>query len=105
MPLHAIHWCVGELAVDVMPTRSDILGLSNRWYPQAIATAQTMVLPSKRPIRVVAAPLFVATKLEAFHGRGDGHYLFSHDLEDLVSIFDGREQLMEECRACWSRAS
>lgn len=92
-------WCIGELAVDVMPTRSDILGFSNRWYPQAIATAQTMVLPSKRPIRVVAAPLFVATKLEAFHGRGEGDYLFSHDLEDLVSIVDGREQLLEECRA------
>ena len=32
-------------------------------------------------VRVVTAPYFCATKLEAFRGRGKGDYLASHDLE------------------------
>jgi hypothetical protein len=42
--------------------------------------------------------VFLATKLEAFHGRGQGNHLFSHDLEDLMAVLDGRESLLEECR-------
>jgi len=39
---------------------------------------------------------FCATKLEAFRGRGKGDYLSSHDLEDLVSVVDGRLELVDE---------
>ena len=46
----------------------------------------------------MTAPVFLATKLEAFHGRGKGDYLFSHDLEDLMAVVDGRASLLEECR-------
>lgn len=49
-------------------------------------------------IRVIQAPVFIGTKLEAFHGRGAGDYLFSHDLGDILSVVDGRESLIEECR-------
>jgi hypothetical protein len=35
--------------------------------------------------------------LEAFHGRGDGDYLFSHDLGDVLSVIDGRDSLIDEC--------
>jgi predicted nucleotidyltransferase len=91
-------WRIGELAVDVMPTRSDILGFANRWYPLAVSSAQVTVLPNRVTIRLVTAPVFVATKLEAFHGRGQGDFLFSHDLEDLIAIVDGRSTLLEECR-------
>lgn len=92
-------WRIGDLAVDVMPTRSEILGFSNRWYPLALESAMPIVLPSLRRIRVVTAPVFVATKLEAFDGRGNRDYLSSHDLEDLIAVVDGRETLLEECRA------
>jgi hypothetical protein len=40
--------------------------------------------------------LFVATKLEAFEDRGKGDYLESHDLEDVLSVVDGRPELVEE---------
>jgi hypothetical protein len=56
------------------------------------------VLPSGRSIRIVTAPVFLATKLEAFRGRGQGDFLFSHDLEDLMAVLDGRASLLEECR-------
>lgn len=42
--------------------------------------------------------MFLATKLEAFDGRGKGDFLFSHDLEDLLAVIDGRASLLEECR-------
>jgi hypothetical protein len=45
---------------------------------------------------VVTAPYFVATKLEAFKGRGRGDYSGSHDLEDLVAVIDGRDDIVDE---------
>jgi len=91
-------WCAGDLLLDVMPTQGEILGFSNRWYPLALDTAQLQGLPSGRSIRIVTATVFLATKLEAFRGRGQGDFLFSHDLEDLMTVVDGRASLLEECR-------
>lgn len=48
-------------------------------------------------IRIIQAPVFLGTKLEAFHGRGGGDYLFSHDLGDTISMVDGRDSLLGEC--------
>lgn len=86
------------VTVDVMPTDERILGFANRWYSMCVASAQPLALPSGTPIRVILAPVFVATKLEAFHGRGAGDYLFSHDLGDILSVIDGRDSLIDECR-------
>lgn len=47
-------------------------------------------------IRLVSAVAFVATKLEAFASRGGGDFLTSHDLEDVLNIVDGREELVDE---------
>ncbi len=38
----------------------------------------------------------MATKLEAFHGRGKNDFRMSHDLEDIVTVVDGRFELAEE---------
>lgn len=92
-------WRIGNVAVDVMPTLENILGFSNRWYPLALQTAHPATLPSGTVIRLVPAPVFLATKLEAFAGRGNNDYLFSHDLGDLLSIVDGRDVLLDECRS------
>ena len=91
-------WRVGPVTVDVMPTLKDILGFSNRWYPLALATARNTPLPSGMLIRLVMAPVFIATKFEAFADRGKSDYLFSHDLGDLISVIDGRDELLAECR-------
>jgi hypothetical protein len=93
-------WQGGSVVVDVMPTLEGILGFANRWYPLALETAQPVALPSGRLIRLIAAPAFLATKREAFDGRGQGDYLFSHDLGDLLAVVDGRATLPPKCRAC-----
>lgn len=92
-------WRIGAVIVDVMPTLEDILGFSNRWYPLALETAERIELPSGTAIRLVSAPVFLGTKLEAFAHRGNNDYLFSHDLGDVISVIDGRDELVEECRA------
>ncbi|QVL52652.1 MAG: hypothetical protein KFB97_14920 [Cyanobium sp. M30B3] len=91
-------WCTHDVVLDLMPTQGEILGFCNRWHPLALETAQQQALPSGRSIRLVTAPVFLATKLEAFRGRGQGNVLFSHDLEDLMAVVDGRTSLLEECR-------
>ena len=84
------------MMLDVMPSEPGILGFHNRWYPLAVKTATRVRLPDGREIPVITAPLFVATKFEAFHGRGKNDYLASHDLEDLITVIDGRQELIEE---------
>src|SRR5690606_29351909 len=55
---------------DLMPVDAAVLGFSNRWYGEAVATAQRLRLADALTIRVVSAPAFLATKLEAFLSRG-----------------------------------
>jgi len=81
---------------DLMPENPDVLGFANRWYPYAVATAQSVVLGEDLSIRLATAVAFVATKLEAFANRGRGDVLASHDLEDVLNIVDGREELVRE---------
>ncbi len=90
-------WKIQRITVDIMPTLEEILGFSNRWYAYAIESARQITLPSGSTIKAISAPLFIATKLEAFAGRGNDDYLFSHDLGDLLAVVDGRETLIEEC--------
>jgi hypothetical protein len=59
-------------------------------------TAQRHQLSDAVAIRLVTAPYFIATKLEAFQGRGQGDYQLSHDLEDLIAVVDGRPELVRE---------
>jgi predicted nucleotidyltransferase len=89
-------WRVSDVILDVMPTDERILGFGNRWYRPALVTAQGFVLPGGERIRVVTAPYFLATKLEAFAGRGRGDYLASPDLEDIITLIDGRPGVVEE---------
>lgn len=76
-----------------------ILGFSNRWYKAAMETAQERRLEAALRIRVVTSPFLCATKIEAFEGRGKGDYLSSPDLEDVVTIVDGRPELLDELRS------
>jgi predicted nucleotidyltransferase len=82
-----------------MPLDAKILGFSNRWYRAAMESSVTERLPDDLNIRIVTGPFFLATKLEAFKGRGKGDFFASHDLEDLISVVDGRAALVAEVQA------
>ena len=85
--------------MDLMPTDESILGFHNRWYVLAVETADSLVLPNGLTINLITAPAFIATKLEAFKGRGNNDYLASHDMEDIVTVVDGRATLLDEINA------
>lgn len=87
---------LGELKVDFMPHDGSILGFTNRWYEMALATAVPYRLSEEVHIRVLTPPLFIATKLEAYRGRGNNDPLGSKDIEDILALFDGRSQLVAE---------
>ena len=79
-----------------MPTDENILGFSNRWYLPAIKNSVTIELEPNFEIRLVTAPYFLATKLDAFFGRGKGDYLVSHDMEDIINLINGRVEIIED---------
>ena len=81
---------------DLMPVQPEVLGFSNHWYPYAVETAESVELSAGLNIRLVSAVGFIATKLEAFAGRGAGDFVTSHDIEDVLNIVDGREELTDE---------
>ncbi len=89
-------WKIDDVTVDVMPTSEEVLGFANRWYPLAIESASAVKIEGDLVIRVVTAPLFLATKAEAFLNRGMGDYLGSPDLEDIIAVIDGRREIVEE---------
>ena len=90
-------WAHGNLLLDFMPTDPSVLGFSNRWYRPAMERSQTIEVGGKN-VKVITAPYFLASKLEAFHSRGKNDYRNSHDLEDVVSVIDGRGEVVEEVR-------
>lgn len=85
-----------ELLVDLMPGDASILGFENRWQRPALDHAETLSLPSGKRIRAISPPYLLATKLEAWNGRGGGDHLRSHDLEDVIRLVDGRAEVVEE---------
>lgn len=92
-------WVHYGTILDVMPLDEKVLGFSNRWYRAAMKSAVTRRLADDLEIRVVTAPCYIATKLAAFKGRGKGDLFGSRDLEDLISVVDGRAELVADVQA------
>ena len=86
---------LGSLKVDFMPDDERILGYSNRWYSEAFASAQPYRLTEAITIKLLTPPYFIATKLEAYLGRGNNDPQGSHDMEDILNLFDGRDDIVE----------
>ncbi|MEI9979892.1 MAG: hypothetical protein WDN23_13025 [Edaphobacter sp.] len=89
-------WHNGGLILDVLPLSTEALGFTNRWYALALEHASRFTLPNGQSIRVITAPFFLGTKMEAFRGRGNLDYQASHDLEDFVAVIEGRDSVIEE---------
>ena len=86
---------LGGLAVDIMPTDGALLGLNTAWFKEALGTATDLVVAGTR-LRLISPVAFIVTKHVAFCDRGAGDYFASHDLEDLITVVDGRERIAAE---------
>lgn len=87
-------WEKDGYRLDVMPA-DDSLGFSNRWYRGAIDNSVRFALETE-VINIISSPYFLATKLEAFHSRGQEDYWLSNDLEDIIAVIDGRPGIITE---------
>jgi predicted nucleotidyltransferase len=88
-------WVLGNLTVDIMPTEGGFLGLNTAWFKEALATATEQEFAHTR-LKLVSPVGFLATKYVAFLDRGVGDHYGSPDLEDFVTVIDGREDIVAE---------
>jgi hypothetical protein len=89
-------WDCDGILIDIMPADKSVLGFSNKWYKDALANAVTIKINNSVSINVISAPYFLATKIEAFKDRGKQDFLLSHDLEDIISLIDGRPEIIDD---------
>jgi predicted nucleotidyltransferase len=85
-----------SIVVDVMPTRPEILGFSNRWYVTGFQNSVSYILDADTSIRIFALPYFIASKLEAVIGRGGSDLRASSDFEDVIFVLDGSTDFIAE---------
>lgn len=88
-----------DIRVDIVATSATGIGPTNRWYRDAFAEAAVHSLDRDIDVRAITPLYFVATKLEAFRGRGAGDYQASHDLEDILTVLSGLPRLREQIAA------
>ena len=84
------------IIVDIMPTDDPSIGFTNRWYPEGFAQAVNYDIDEHCTVRILSAPYFVATKLEAFKSRGKSDGRTSHDFEDIIYVIENRQVIWEE---------
>lgn len=89
-------WDCDGILIDVMPIDKSVLGFSNRWYKDALVNAIDQKITDTISVKIISAPYFLATKLEAFKDRGKQDFLSSHDLEDIISLIDGRPEIVND---------
>jgi hypothetical protein len=90
-------WNVDGITADIMPIDPAILGFSNVWYADALKHSLQFE-GEGGAVRILDAPRFCATKLEAFASRGNRDF-YHRDLEDVVAVVDGRPTLIDEIRS------
>jgi predicted nucleotidyltransferase len=91
-------WVIDGIKVDTMPVRGQVLGFSSEYYSAAVETAASREIAEGITIRLISAPCFLATKLEAFKDRGHDDFMGSPDMEDVIAVLDGRPEVIDEIR-------
>ncbi len=89
-------WVYNDIKVDVMPTDSDILGFSNRWYVEGIDNKIVKTLHDGTEIFVFPPEYYLASKLEAHNDRGGNDLRQSHDFEDIIYILENCPTILDD---------
>ncbi len=84
------------IIVDVIPTNDPSIGFTNIWYPEGFEHAIDYYIDEGNIIKILSAPYFIATKLEAHKGRGKNDGRTSQDFEDIIYVLENREVIWEE---------
>lgn len=88
-------WLSGSTRVDIMPIHDQTAQFSDLWFEYALESSTVQSIKGV-PVSIVSATCFMATKLNAFNERGKPDYWSSHDLEDILTVVDGRDSIIDE---------
>lgn len=91
-------WRLGLLVVDIMPTRGEGIGLNTKWFDEVLSEAQPINYAGTT-LRVVSPVGLLVLKYLTFCERGEHDYYASHDLEDFITVIDGRAGIVGEIDA------
>lgn len=83
-----------DIPIDIMPSEENPVGPLNPWYKKGFEDLIKIEVEGEE-IQLFSAPVYLATKFEAFNGRGND-YRTSHDFEDIIYILDNRAALVNE---------
>ena len=72
--------------------------MNTAWFREALATANEQVFAHTR-VRLVSPVAFLVIKHVAFLDRGKSDYYASQDMEDFVTVIDGRDGIVAEVDA------
>ncbi|HNW70805.1 MAG TPA: hypothetical protein PKI01_10410 [Bacteroidales bacterium] len=87
------------VTVDIMPTtKNNAFGFFNRWYPEGYKNAVAYKIDDDHIVKILSSPYFLATKFEAFKGRGNGDGRTSQDFEDIVYVLENRIEVWQEIK-------
>ena len=92
-------WYWNRMQLDLVPLDEKVLGFANPWYRAGYEAALTVELAEGLQLRHLSAPHFLATKFEAFKDRGNNDVYLSHDLEDIMTVMEGRSTVVQEMAA------
>jgi hypothetical protein len=92
-------WYWNRMQLDLVPLDEKVLGFANRWYRVGYEAALAVELAGGLKLRHLSAPHFLATKFEAFKDRGNNDVYLSHDLEDIMTVMEGRSAVTREMAA------
>ena len=76
-----------------------VLGFANRWYRSGYDAAFMSSVAKGLSLWHLSAPYFLATKFEAFEDRGQNDVYLSHDLEDIMTVIEGRASVVADVAA------
>jgi hypothetical protein len=89
-------WRFASPLVDVMPVDEGVLGFSNPWYKAGLSSLMEARISDQCTWRILTPPFALASKFAAFWERGAADPRMSHNLEDIVTLLNGREQIVED---------
>jgi predicted nucleotidyltransferase len=92
-------WFWNRMQLDLVPLDEKVLGFANPWYRVGFDAALSVELADGLLLRHLSAPHFLATKFEAFKDRGQNDVYLSHDVEDIMTVMEGRRSVVQDMTA------
>ena len=86
-----------DIKVDVMSTKAIGWAPANPWFEPGFVHRETVMVEDQQ-VQILPLSYFLASKFNAFCGRGARDPRTSHDFEDIIYIMDNRIDFIEQLR-------